>query len=614
MPGRLSRDQGGKLTSPPNSSPLLRARPGVDLLTLAGVLAVLFLAFVWLVPPGSVPVGFDAWWSLFLGKTLASQGFPSSIPAAGWTPYAEHFADKHLLLSGLLALAYGKDLGPEHAAPLIWGLVLLQALGLFWALRILRPTASPLWLLLLPALSSTWVFRSTALRDLPLALAFLAPLLASLVQDAQDAKGDIHSPPPGSAGNAKGDSHVLPSSSAVDAKEDSKAKRDTPSLPSAQDTKEDTHSLPSAPEAKGDVEAKGNSAKGDAKGDTHAWIPGSGAGHPRAPEGGRAPRWRTFLLSLAYCYSHGAWLLPLLCAVLVGLGARLQRGKFAFRPLGLLLLAWIPALLLRPDFPANLKLLGLMNFGMPWAILQGELRVVPTEFLPYSLGDLLRWNAPLLLAGLALPLLAKARRLPLSLLLPILFVLLGLACAWRPRLSALRPGLPALQPRLPAWTLALLLPLGWLQVRAARPSVEANRFPALQEVATWLRANGRPGEVVWVSDWGLSSPLIYGTVGTGLVFTGVMDPTLMWGEAPGAWRAWQEVKLGLSEDPLETLRRAFHPRFLILPVREAPPGQAAGSTAARLYEGLKRLQSKGVPVQTTARPIGGRWLCYRIGW
>ncbi len=506
-------------------------------LPLLGVLALFGLVFVWLVPFGSTPVGFDAWWTLFMGKTLAGQGFPATIPAAGWTMYAEAFADKHLLLSGLVALLGGKDLGPDLVAPLVWGLVLAQALGLFWALRILVPGASPLWLLLLPALSSTWVFRSTALRDLPLALAFFAPLLASLVRDA-----------------AKRDTHVSPEPS-----------------------------------------------------------PGSAG-----PGAGRGPVWRTPLLSLAFCYSHGAWLLPLLCALLVGLGARLQRGEFALRPLGLLLVAWIPALLLRPDFPANLRLLGLMNFGMPWAILRGEMQVIPTEFLPYSLADLLYWNAPLLLGALALVPLARARRIPLALLLPILFVLLS-GLASRRLLEVATPlivlGLAmAWKPKIPAWTLGLLLPLGFIQVQNALSSTQANRFPALQEVAAWLSTNGQPGDVAWVSDWGLSSPLIYGTAGKGLVFTGVMDPTLMWAQDPSAWAAWQAVKLGRSKDPLGLLGRTFHPRFLVLPLREAAPGQEPGSTAAALYRGLKALQNKGVPLQTTARPIGGRWLCYRLGW
>jgi hypothetical protein len=451
--------------------------------------------------------------------------------------YAEAFADKHLLLSGLLALIGGKDLGPELAAPFVWGLVLAQALGLFWALRILVPGASPLWLLLLPDLSSTWVFRSTTLRDLPLALSFFVPLLASLIRDTE--RGET----------TEGDTHV-----GVDS-------TDSP--------------------------------------------------------GRRAPVWRTPLLSLAYCMSHGAWLLPLGMAFLVGLGARLQRGRFAFQPLVLLCIAWIPALLLRPDFPANLKLLGIMNFGMPWAILRGELQSVPAEFLPFSLSDLLFWNSPLLLGGLALLPLAKLRRVSLPLVLPILLVLLG-GLASRRLLEVAAPLMVlalavAWKPRIPSWTLGILLPLAFIQIQNAQPSVQANRFPALQQVATWLRSNGQAGDVVWVSDWGLSSPLIYGTQGKGFVFTGVMDPTLMWAQDPGAWRAWQEVKLGKSQDPLGTLLNAFHPRFLVLPLSEAAPGQEAGSTAAALFRGLKKLQNKGVPLQTTARPIGGRWLCYRIG-
>ncbi|GEM_PF-7102979 len=512
---------------------------------LLGVLALLCLAFVWLVPLGSTPVGFDSWWSLFLGKTLASHGFPARIPAAGWTMYAEAFADKHLLLSSLIALIGGENLGPNLASPLVWGLVLAQALGLFWALRILLPKASPLWLLLLPALSSTWVFRSTTLRDLPLALSFLTPLLASLVRDAEI--------PP------KGDTHSL---------------------------------IGPAPENR---------------------LPG---GRPLG--GAVSPLWRTPLLSLCFCFSHGAWLLPLVCAFFVGLGTRLHRGRFSWRPLLLLLLAWIPALFLRPDFPANLRLLGLMNFGMPWAILRGDMQILPTEFLPYSFADLLYWNAPLLLTGLALLPLAKAKRIPLALLLPVLFILLTGLLSRRLLEVASPVVLLALavswKPKLPLGVLAIALPLALIQITNAAPSVAANRYPSLHKVASWLRAHGQRGDVVWVSDWGISSPLIYGTATKGLVFTGVMDPTLMWAQDREAWRAWQEVKLGRSRDPLGLLEKTFHPRFLVLPLREAPPGQEPGSTAAALYRGLQALQNKGVPLQTTAGPIGGRWLCYRIGW
>ena len=163
-------------------------RPG-NWTWLLPALALLGGIFLYLVPPGSTPVGWDAWWNLVVSRAWAEGGFPQAFPAAAYTMLEERYAEYQLALQALLVVVGGRQIGPGLVPPLVWLLALAQG-AVFWlCLRRLRPGASPGWLLLPAALSATWLFRATALRGMMLTLLFLLPLVTLLVERARGRRG-----------------------------------------------------------------------------------------------------------------------------------------------------------------------------------------------------------------------------------------------------------------------------------------------------------------------------------------------------------------------------------------------------------------------------------------
>ena len=498
--------------------------PGTLTIAIVAVLGV----FVYLVPTQSFPVGYDAWWNLHIAGLWAESGFPGRVPEAAFTQFERAFADRQLGFHGLLAVVLGKAPDPTQLGPWIWSLVAAQVLTVFACARWLAPRAHPAWLLLLPALSATWLFRATALRDMLLAV---VPLLVVV---------------------------------------------------------------------------------------TAAALPGP-----------IRRRRVTAIAAAAACfgYVHAALFLPLALVSLVAIGRLVDRQAGAVRIVVATLAGLTVSILARPDLPAIWELLWTLNVRMPIGLMSGDLPIQPSEFAAYSLGQLLRTNWPILLTGGALLVMAlrtksqDGRASGWSLTLPVLVLVAG-ACFGRRLFELAVPfvvlDLARRAPRRPWLALGLLIALPW-HIGHAQRSAEANRQTGLVTVAEWLNKMGRAGDVVFVADWGVTSPLAFLTRGRGLRFTGVTDPSLMWAESREHFDAWWRVKTAREEHPLRFIAERFAARFVVISSHDAAPGQPPGQTARRFQASIDKALADGwrldrlvVPERETGGSGGAKWLCCRF--
>jgi hypothetical protein len=477
---------------------------GLLLLALAALLG----AFVWLVPAGSFPVGFDVFWNVHVAKTWAESGFPEATPEAAFTTFAEHFVDRQIAFTGLIALAGGAELDLSLVPPLIWLLAALQALVLFACLRALRPGASPLWLLLLPALSFTWTFRNCALRDMNLAVNAILGVVTVAVLRAR---------------------------------------------------------------------------------------------------GRRVPAFVLFLCGVAFGFSHAFLLLPFTLGTLVVLGARRNARDVLWLLAGLVL-----PLFLKPDFPHCLQTAWVWNLRFPFLTVTGSL-IAPSEFSPYPLADLLRWNTPFLLALGAFVYCIATKRIDAALAVPVL-AMCAAAFYWRRFFEVATPLLilalaDARRGRFPLLVLALAA-LAWpWHLHEAQRSTQVNRQTDLVAVADWVIEHGQRGDVVFVTDWALTSPLCWFTRGSGLAFTGVNDVSPMWAASPQRSDQWHAIKRAQDPDPLRTITVDFRARLLVQDIADTSPGQPAGATAEYLWQALARAEQRGWRILSAQI---GRWRCYRF--
>jgi len=474
-----------------------------DRLLLPLCLAAVVGLVVYLVPWGSFPVGYDVFRSLLIARTWAEHGFPQSLPEAAFTGLDRRFADQQLGFDALLALVGGRRLDEAWVPPLLWGLVGLQAGAVLGAARLLRRDVSPLWVLVLPAVSQGWLFRCTTLRTMLLAILFLLPLIAVVAARAR---------------------------------------------------------------------------------------------------GGRVGRWWLAVFAGAFTYCHGAVVVPPVLWTVGAVGTRLEngRGSFPWRDGGFLVGGMLAASVLRPDFPANLQVWLELNLGLLQGSFTGQLAVRPSELLPLSLRDLLRTEWTFLLAAGALAwrvaTVREARRW--SLVLPALFLVaatltsrrmvemaapvlvLALAVAWHGRLRAL-------------FSAAAFAVACFVHAPLAAAGAEANRMRELRPVADWLKSRGASGDMVFVTDWGTSSPLAWFTRGSRLRFTGIIDPVFVWAEHPDAWRDWQAIKQARVAEPLALVRERFEARFLVFGIADAPAGMPPGTTADALRDAMGREHASG---------------------
>lgn len=475
---------------------------GLLLLALGALLA----AFVWLVPAHSLPIGFDAYWNLHVAKTWAEGGFPAAMPEAAFTTLAERYVDRQLAFDALLALLGGRDLGLDLAPPVIWAMVVVQAIVLFVCIRALAPAATPLWILLLPALSFTWTFRNCALRDMNLAVCTLLALLTLLTLRAR---------------------------------------------------------------------------------------------------GRRVPGLALAACGAAFGYLHALLLLPLALGVLFVLARRKGALDLAWLAGGLL----VP-LVLTPNFPHGIAAAWIWNVRFPLATLGGVL-IAPSEFAPYELADLLRWNTPLLFAVVVLLVLVAQRRTERALALPVLAVCIA-GLVSRRMFEVATPLLilalaDARCGRLPRTVVALALVVWPWHLHEAQRSTAANRHPEFVAVAAWLREQGRRDDVVFVTDWALTSPLAWFTRGSSLRFTGVIDTSTMWAADAARSAAWHRIKRGEDPEPISTIAADFTARLLVQSVADTSPGRPLGATAAYLYDALDRAERSGWHILSTQI---GKWKCY----
>ncbi len=322
--------------------------------------------------------------------------------------------------------------------------------------------------------------------------------------------------------------------------------------------------------------------------------------------GGALRPWWLALAAAGFCYCHGAVLLVPWLWCLAAIGVRIERGvgSLPWRDGPWLLVGMLVAGIARPDFPANLRVWFDLNLGTPWAIATGDLAVRPTELLPLPLADLLatEWTFLLATGWLLVLLLRRGRAACWAVAIPALFfavaallsrrmfelaaplLLLALVANWRGTLSF-------------AGAAAGFALAGFVHAPLAAAGAEANRMRELLPVSRWLRQRARPCDLVFVTDWGASSPLAWFTRDSGLRFSGAIDPVFLWSEDPAASRDWQAIKAARVAEPLQLVRQRFGARFVAFPLGDAAAGAPAGTTANSLRQAMGRELAAGRPVE-----------------
>lgn len=472
---------------------------------------------MYLVPPGSFPVGWDVWWNLHVARLWAESGVPSAIPAAGFTQFAHDYADRQLLFHGILAAVGGSGLGPGHVPWILYALALLLVAVVWRCARSLVDRVPVAGLLLLWGLSATALFRATALRDMLLAVLPLLILVTTLTRCS-----------------------IRPIRQLL--------------------------------------------SSGDG-----IWI---------------------FVTAALFTLSHGAPVLPLVLALLVCVGRRIETRSFGFSTLIPLVCGIVLALVARPNPSGALELFWTLNVEMPLAALSGALPIQPSEFAALPIASLFRLNWPLFVAALFIAAAAYRRQLDPRLAIPALALVVG-SCFGARLLELAAPFVVlALLASRGAWSLGrwpglvfvVAVGLAPLAVSKARPSIEANRFVALEGVARFLVEHAEPRDVVFVTDWGVSSPLAFLTREKPLVFTGVTDPILMLHEDPARFRAWWRIKSAADDAPVQSMRSQFGARFAVIGFADRAPGRPVGETSLAIWKSLGEAERRGLRIRSADFP------------
>ena len=496
------------------------------LVVCIGTLVVFMIA----VPPASFPVGWDVWWNLHVGRTIAESGFPASLPQGGFTQFARDYADRQWLFHLVLAAFGGRELGPAHVPYLIYGFALAQVATLYACARSLVRVPVPiLATLLVWGLSTTSLFRAMALRDMLLAILPLIVLVRALAEDRFEHRFR----------------------------------------------------------------------------ERRSWL-------------------CSFFAALVFTWSHGAPTLLLVVAFLVMLGRRLDGLRAAWSRFVPITAGIIVAIFLRPNPLGTLELLFTLNVTMPHSAWSGELPIQPAEFARPAVGALLRGAWPLFVVCLFVVGRAWRRRRWWSLALPALAFTVGSFFGAR-----------LIELAVPLNVLAVLVQLGELRWTGPRhtaviglgacalvastasrlgPSLDANRFVVVEKLAADLAARARPGDVVFVTDWGLTSPLAFLTRGLPLRFTGVTDPVLMLAEAPEHFAAWWRIKAAKDPEAARTMRERFNARFAVIGFADRAPGRPVGETSTLIWESFRRLEDAGTAVISRDYPMPSPHRAIEVGY
>lgn len=318
-------------------------------------------------------------------------------------------------------------------------------------------------------------------------------------------------------------------------------------------------------------------------------------------------------LAAGFGYSHGAVVLPVVIWVFAAAGHRLDRGRWAWADGAWILAGTAFACVARPDIPAIFQVLATLNFGMPYANLRAEIGVLPSEFAPYPLDVLLMVEAPFLVGLAVLAWTCWRGRLSWSLAMPVLFM--GVSALLSRRMFEIAAPLTALAlgsawarsmgPR-HRWGLAVAavgIALG-LHLPRALEGAETNRATTLPVVTEWIAKRAAAGstdpavasDLVFVTDWGTTSPLAWFGRRAGLRGTGAIDPILMWAHSPDLWRAWRAIVDRTDPTPLETIRSAFGARFVAFRMSDTSPGAPPGATGQHLFLRAKAWSDAGRPI------------------
>ncbi|MEQ1631483.1 MAG: hypothetical protein ABL997_03860 [Planctomycetota bacterium] len=471
-----------------------------------------------LVPADSYPVGFDVWRTLLLAERWSDGGFPTVLPEAAFTGLDTQFADQQLGFTWLV-MQLGRVFGQgESGVPwLVWTLVLIQAACVYvaasWLRRQVSPSSrvSPWWLVLLPAVSHSWLFRATELRAITLAVA-LTVIVAALL-----------------AGGVRG------------------------------------------------------------------W-------------------WRFLAVTLAsWAFSLSHIATPLLLAVgflnwmvCRSLGSAGLRGA----NFGLLaiVLGGALGLMLRPDFPACMDVSWSIAFRTPWASLMGDIEVVPAELLPLAWWEVIRYEWPVWVLGVAIAMsVMRSCRVGPFLNVAVLAAgtlfatLIGVRFYEVAAPLGVMAAMVVFGSRPKVWLVAGALAYTWsVNVPDVHWGVRANAITEAGMVANVLCEKGRAGDRVLVTDWGFVSPLAYQLRSKDMSFTGMIDPGYMFCSDSARWTCWQDIRCGRLPNPLEAAREEFRCRFFVFNVADAGPGQAPGTSANAVRREIQRWLGEGRAVEAFA--------------
>lgn len=321
-----------------------------------------------------------------------------------------------------------------------------------------------------------------------------------------------------------------------------------------------------------------------------------------------------FAATLVFTLAHGAVALPIAVGVLCCLGRRLDGRGYGWRTLLPLLAGILVGACARPNPLGSLELLFTLNVVMPWAAATGALPIQPTEFAALPFGQLLSGSWPLFaLGGVCLAVACRQRRW-WRLVLPAAALTAGSVFGARlVELAVPCTVLAALVQtadvrwRLP-WLVELVTAvtafgLAVLAADRAQPSLDANRFVVLEDVARELKRRARPDDVVFVADWGVTSPLTFFTRDVPLRFTGVTDPVLMLREAPEAFAAWWRIRSARDAQAAQTMRRVFDARFAVVGFADHQPGSPVGATAVRIWQSFGELERAGTAIRSADFPM-----------
>ena len=450
----------------------------------------------YLVPPGSFPVGFDVFRSMWLAREYATSGMPSSIAWAAHTGLDERFADQQLGFDLLLALLCGKDIDNDSVPPLLYCITAVRLSMLWLAARWLCPKLSPLWILALPALSQVCLFRMTTLLSLSLASIFLYLLVAA---------------------------------------------------------------------------------------------------NARRSRGMKCSPWWLSLSAMGFGYCHGAFALVLFVFFVGICGARIEGRPMRSSLLDAqyVILGLLVAAIARPDFPDIVDVLFDLNLGNLVSNSTGELLIRPTELYPLLLDDLLRteWTFLLGLAVLAFSAWRSRASARWSVILPALAMAVAAFASrrmfeiaapllWMAIATALGGAMRALV------AISLFFVACVWHLPTADRGAEQNRIRDVAPAADWIAARANAGDVVFVTDFGASSPLAWHTRKSDLRFTGAIDPVFMWSRDPQAWHDYLLVKTCEAEQPLHIIERRFNARFIAFVLGDTAPGLPLGATASHIRKAI----------------------------